>query len=773
MAFDIDSFLTEPIRKTRFKDKRVEAGYAKVDPSLKAIAETIPATVTSTYRDPSENAAVGGVPNSYHTQGRALDYRKGELKDEDRNRLINAGYEIIPESDHDHVEPGKNFKPQKSSFDIDSFLSTPTEQPQNDPNQGLFKDNSLAISPLSIEERAKLGFGNQVGSLDYLKSKGQDAEYRDGGLYVGKGDAAVPADPSGFRTFGRANPLVNTIYSAMDLLEGPESASKNARRLLRDLKDLPSDIAEIPSDLVNMATTTGGAYGGAALGALTGPAAPAAVTVLSGLGGALGGIVSEKIKNPIGKALGVYKSDEFFDPDTQSAALWGGIGGALPALFQGGKAGVAKGSEKMKGLLKENKIPERLYGQATGLSDTIFDNPEITQTLLKKGVVPKFGQGIGSLQDVAEASKKTIGSKMNEALAGKTVSPDDVLPRLPNASKFSDDFAAGSAEAAEGSANKVLDELKNRLIRKEIQEIPGGVMKRPDYGLFREEFLRKNLPRDSGLAKAFVSNPEEANLDDILDYYLSRPSKQSNIAAINRSAGGYPASQSPIFSEKIVPKRIPKQYGEEFLPKDLLKKDFVPKRVFTPESSPNVIDDLTPTPTEEDILRLFQQQYPEEAIALPGKTVEKTLPIDLSRLNREKQLLGKEASRVFESEGLKGTARQKAQKQASDVLRRVVEEQVPEMRALNQDYHVFDELGEGLEKVLSKDFKRIPLIEEAPFKSRFAEIALGATKGGKARNAARLFRFANSPTPEANLKPSLFSYPAIIELINAARTAQE
>jgi uncharacterized protein YcbK (DUF882 family) len=40
-----------------------------------------PLIVTSGYRSPSRNAHVGGVPNSYHTQGLAADIRPEDQKD--------------------------------------------------------------------------------------------------------------------------------------------------------------------------------------------------------------------------------------------------------------------------------------------------------------------------------------------------------------------------------------------------------------------------------------------------------------------------------------------------------------------------------------------------------------------------------------------------------------------------------------------------------------------------------------------------------------------
>lgn len=72
-------------------------------------------TVTSTYRDPAKNRAVGGVARSYHmrrdAQGRALARDSipppGMSMDEYVRRLqaLNPDMQVINEGDHAHMEP--------------------------------------------------------------------------------------------------------------------------------------------------------------------------------------------------------------------------------------------------------------------------------------------------------------------------------------------------------------------------------------------------------------------------------------------------------------------------------------------------------------------------------------------------------------------------------------------------------------------------------------------------------------------------------------------
>jgi hypothetical protein len=63
--------------------------------------------VTSTYRSPEHNREVGGVPNSYHLSGRAIDIarRSGVNHSMIRSAFLNAGYtlvESLDEGDHSH-----------------------------------------------------------------------------------------------------------------------------------------------------------------------------------------------------------------------------------------------------------------------------------------------------------------------------------------------------------------------------------------------------------------------------------------------------------------------------------------------------------------------------------------------------------------------------------------------------------------------------------------------------------------------------------------------
>ncbi len=65
--------------------------------------------VTSTYRSPGKNRAVGGVQNSFHLSGRARDSvpPPGMSMGEYHRRLkaANPNMDVINEGDHVHIEP--------------------------------------------------------------------------------------------------------------------------------------------------------------------------------------------------------------------------------------------------------------------------------------------------------------------------------------------------------------------------------------------------------------------------------------------------------------------------------------------------------------------------------------------------------------------------------------------------------------------------------------------------------------------------------------------
>lgn len=56
----------------------------------------VPLRINSGFRTKQVNSAVGGTPNSYHLDGRAVDIDTSDLSDEMLERLINLLYDEYP-----------------------------------------------------------------------------------------------------------------------------------------------------------------------------------------------------------------------------------------------------------------------------------------------------------------------------------------------------------------------------------------------------------------------------------------------------------------------------------------------------------------------------------------------------------------------------------------------------------------------------------------------------------------------------------------------------
>ena len=89
--------------------------------------------VTSTYRSPERNRRVGGVANSYHLSGRAIDIarRAGVRHAEIEAAYRSAGYQLVEsldEGDHSHFAFGGGSSSSSSSGGRAFATKVPLEQ---------------------------------------------------------------------------------------------------------------------------------------------------------------------------------------------------------------------------------------------------------------------------------------------------------------------------------------------------------------------------------------------------------------------------------------------------------------------------------------------------------------------------------------------------------------------------------------------------------------------------------------------------------------------
>jgi hypothetical protein len=100
--------------------------------------------ITSTWRSAAHNRAVGGVPNSYHLQGRAIDVARkpGVTHRQIEAALRTAGYSLIEsldEGDHSHFAFGPSKGGQATSVLAQAWSAPPA--PQAPPRERLAADD--------------------------------------------------------------------------------------------------------------------------------------------------------------------------------------------------------------------------------------------------------------------------------------------------------------------------------------------------------------------------------------------------------------------------------------------------------------------------------------------------------------------------------------------------------------------------------------------------------------------------------------------------------
>ncbi|MDQ5884043.1 MAG: hypothetical protein QG556_380 [Pseudomonadota bacterium] len=133
-----------PQPKLSFKSPQTQQEFGGLQDNLKNIIadSPLPLTVTSGFRTPQMNSSVGGVPNSFHTQGLGADIRINDKSPEEikqlQNHFASKGFDAINEGDHLHLEPmGKsnNGVGQSIAMQNRSMMQTQGMQPnaQNRP----------------------------------------------------------------------------------------------------------------------------------------------------------------------------------------------------------------------------------------------------------------------------------------------------------------------------------------------------------------------------------------------------------------------------------------------------------------------------------------------------------------------------------------------------------------------------------------------------------------------------------------------------------------
>lgn len=145
-----------------------------------AVSGSIPgATVTSRQRSPDKNAAVGGVPNSFHLSDNARDFVPPQgmttAQMAERLKAQMPGYDVVDERTHVHVEPGPNMATSGKPRELyrAPFRPSSTMVPVDSKNlEKAVKEGRAPPSALISRNRAGFAeFYNQYPDADTVKNQ--------------------------------------------------------------------------------------------------------------------------------------------------------------------------------------------------------------------------------------------------------------------------------------------------------------------------------------------------------------------------------------------------------------------------------------------------------------------------------------------------------------------------------------------------------------------------------------------------------------------------
>lgn len=359
-----------------FKSPAVANEFAAIDPALQQIAQNtpVPITITSGIRSPAQNTAVGGVPNSFHLTGQALDIRKSEATPQVMKHFSDNGYKVIDEGDHLHVEPIKGAKAPKVeqqpvTFDWGSVEDPPIQQQEPIQEQPSKELTPLQKSYLTARTMGSLvsRIGGSANPINFIKN----ALY--GRSLVGR-QVENAADYGVQKAIG-LNPTYDQIKAQNEIttptnvpVQIAASFGKDAvptmvgRGIERGLTNLGSALPStgIAGKIVRYA---GPVVKGAATGTLTGAALPAISNI------------DEVVQ---GRDI---------TPQMKAGAMWGGgIGAGLGAV----QGGARLTSDVQSGLLRAGRANVKLDNIVKGFQNQLgkaakpeYSDTEISDMWLK------------------------------------------------------------------------------------------------------------------------------------------------------------------------------------------------------------------------------------------------------------------------------------------------------------------------------------------------------------------------------------------------------
>lgn len=321
---------------------------------------------------------------------------------------------------------------------------------------GSSEESAINQSPLSVGQRFRLAFGNEKGSLKFLKENFEDAKKDKEGNYKVKKDGSWYAvDPTGFGD--------GPAYSFADKV-----ANLGAEAL--------KDAVDLTDDAISMIGAAIGAGGGA--GAASIP------------GAALGAAAASAANSSLGRWAGTYEAE----PEEMLADA------ALDALLTAGGYGIVPGAKLAKNLAGKglNKLGMTIASKpalaetAKAVTTTVKNMGKESQVV--RGLLRATGHSAGAADHFAtspdtvekallpaiERAKRIGITKQLDDMVGMAVDKvDDLVKSAPKVLTRAKDAVWSKADDILAKNNVVVDltAARNQAMYDKIDDISGSLLK--------------------------------------------------------------------------------------------------------------------------------------------------------------------------------------------------------------------------------------------------------------------------------------------------------
>lgn len=546
MAFDPKQYLAdkEAERKGKVipKDPSVEDEFGGAKQYLRNIAMAAPAPVpiSSAWRDEAANASAGGVPNSYHKTGDALDIRKIGDQSKNLDHFRSQGFQVIDEGDHFHLEPGKSVKKE---FDPKSYLDEIELQEDLE-----IPEPETSVSPEELgPEDTTYKNVNSFPEWSFLRNFARGAtaglsEPIASGIAAPIAQQIIKRDPN-LAALPDEKKELGTIYKSI--------RKRSKEELQRQKEDDPwaSGLGEV-AGIVAPGGAFNRIYGAAEKGiAKAAPILskiPEKLALRAGVEGGLRGGVSNMVYRGI-------------DPDSESSPLENFAWGSSEALM----APVSRGLKGLKSGAAKDVLPERirsLVERTPGIGRFFEKGRQFNEAVAKRGGMetlqglPK-ADAISAADDFGKAvgeSRKLMGEKYQKTV-GPIIKKYGIKKASPDSLRQSITSIFDEQGLLDPKGNILFDQIndivapeRKRFI-KTLADISESLQKNPSI-----QNLNKKI-QDLGSLANFGSNTR--TVEDKLFAKMYDSARDDLFTSLERAVGDTAKASKPY-------KALKKQFGK-------------------------------------------------------------------------------------------------------------------------------------------------------------------------------------------------------------------